>query len=163
MSPRDRIIELLKSYPYAVAGAGTSKWSDIGPRWDSAALRHEDLWYATDSYEELDKQLRGLRAVHAEAYWHVTRRYLDAEVRPMTVLVRKVNQYKREPVLAPYCELAGGLPGSTGRTCRVLVRRWDHRVRESLVSEALAWLERSMYGGQSSRITLPADLLAEAV
>ena len=162
MTPRERIIELLKSYPYACAAASVAGLGEHGKsRWESVALSHTDLWYA-GSYDELERCLLDLRASDARVFWHVTQRYLDAEVRPMVVPVRR-NQYKSFPVLAPYCELAGGLIGSTGGTCRVLVRRWDHRVRPTLVSEGLAYLERCMYGGRTGRIIVPPELMSETV
>ena len=162
MKPRERIIELLKSYPYACAAANVAGLGEHGKsRWESVALSHTELWYK-GSYAELERCLLGLRAEDARLYWHVTQRYLDAEVRPMDVPVRR-NQYASYPVLAPFCEQAGGLAGSTGGTCRILVRRWDHRVREPLVSEGLAVLLRCMHGGRSDRIKVPAELMAEAV
>ena len=158
MRPRERIIELLKSYPYACTPESAS-----GPtgrsRWHSVAHRFDDLWYQ-GSYAELARCLARMRREERETYWHVTRRYVVCDVLPMDVPVRR-SRWGAKPILAPYCELAGGLPGPTGRTCRVLVRRWDHKVREPLVLEGLAWLQAEMFGGQSDRITLPAVLLAE--
>lgn len=156
MRPRERVIELLKSYPYAITPETTSGPA-ISARWGSVAHRFSDLYYeAEDSYKELERCLRALRASEPTLYWHVTRRYVYAEVLPMTVPVRRY-QHKAVPVLAPYLELAGGLAGHTGRTCRVLVRRWDHRVLPKHVDAAVDWLAAEMTVTQ-----VPPSLLLEA-
>lgn len=158
MTPRERIIELLKNYHYACAPATTG--GRIGrSRFGSVGLRFEDMWYE-GSYAELTRCLNEMHVLEPVLHWHVTRRYIHAEVRPMDVPMRKYQEGPR-PILAPYCELAGKLPGHTGRTCRVLVRRWDHRVRSDVVKEALSWLEREMFAGQTDRITLP-ELIPDA-
>ena len=159
MTPRERIVELLKSYPYAVVcetasarGMGRTQNGTIEPRFP-------DLYY-DGSYAELVRCLGGMKVAEPSLHWHVTRRYVCAEVLPMVVPVRR-TRWGAVPVLAPYIELAGGLPGHTGRTCRVLVRRWDHRVDEAKVQQAVRWLERRMYGGNTRRIDVPKVLLAE--
>lgn len=154
MNARERVIELLKSYPYAVT-PNTASGSLRGVRGGSVALRFDDLYY-DGSYAELTRALNALYALEPVLHWHVTRRYIYADVLPMTVPVRR-TKYKVVPILAPYLELAGGLPGHTGRTCRVLVRRWDHRVRPTEVDRAVDWLASEM-----TETRVPKTLLVEA-
>lgn len=156
MRPRERVVELLKSYAYAfVCETGSGRGQGRGV--DTIEPRFPELYYeAEDSYRELDRCLRALRDADPVLYWHVTRRYVYADVLPMTVPVRR-TQHKTHVILAPYLELAGGLPGHTGRTCRVLVRRWDHRVRAQYVDEAVDWLVSEMRHN-----SVPRSLLVEA-
>lgn len=156
MTPRERVTFLLHTYHAAVVCETGSGRGSGRTRADSIEPRFPDIYY-DGSYAELDRALRELRLARPVLHWHVMRRYVYADVLPMTVPVRR-TQHRAIPVLAPCVELAGGLPGHTGRTCRVVVRRWDHRVLSKHVDSAIDWL-----AGEMRDIRVPRSLLLEAV
>ena len=158
MRTRDRIVLLLTSYRDALEGWAHSPEPGSG-RHESVLLRLPALWYA-GSYLELCCSLLRMREAEPQLYSHLARRYLTCEVRPMTVPVHRSKRGAR-PILGKNMELVSGAAPHTGRQARVVVRRWSSKVKPELVEEALAFLERDMYGGRSDLIRVPRELLDE--
>ena len=114
------------------------------------------------SYGELERCLRELRDNgHRREWWHVTRRYRDAERLALDVPVRRSRQ-GAVPVLPARCEIVGGAVFSGQKRARVIVRRWPDTVRGELADAGVGLLVATMYGGRRERIVLPPAVAAVA-
>jgi hypothetical protein len=114
------------------------------------------------SYPELERCLSELRDNgHRREWWHLTRRYRDAERVTLEVPVLRTRG-GAVPLLPRNCELVGGAALSGSKRARVIVRRWPGNVRVELADAGVRLLVETMYGGQRERIVLPPAVAAVA-
>ena len=135
MSQREEIIvEMLKRYTEAqeTLTEGIRGDGDGHPKMPGT-------W--NDSYRRLERFLIAMRenAEMRSRWWHVTQRYVDAEVVSMEVPFKKTAKGPI-PKLPPHTELVAGAAEVGEFTSRVRIRRWDSKVQEAKVRKAVTLL-----------------------
>lgn len=155
-TPRDLVIHLLKTLHLAETD------------WDARSggngvIRMPSL-YRQGSYGELEARLGDMRDNGLRHLWlHVSRRYrYDTWVPRLWIPVQSKRTIKgRMPQLPPRSELAiqGEVIPNTKGLMQVCVYIWGSDTDQKAADEGVEHLTAQMYGGDSTRITLPLPLL----
>src|SRR5262245_8136888 len=114
--------------------------------------------YWEGSYQELEGRMRQLDTTHHVWWWHVTQRYWFGKIH------RGVVRYRRTakgpiPEMPPRSELLIQIETLPGNLMAVQYYRWSESVNPRFVEMGLDQLLSTMYGGDTTRIHLPKDLL----
>lgn len=122
------------------------------------------IWHE-GSYVELERALGEMRDEGGETrrrWWHVCYRYrFGWQVRTMVRVVRTATG--PQLVLPDRSELIVGASVIGEGWCRVLLYRWDERVKQEVADAGVHELRERMYGGDVEKIHLPKVFLQKAL
>lgn len=155
LTPRDLVVELVRTLDEASVDWD---WRSGG----GGVIRMPTLW-RDGSYQELERCLSEMRERSRVQWWHLSMRYRWGWETLRPVRTRK-TKHGREPELPPRSELlitGASVPGSTLVLVKLYV--WSEEVKPTHVEEGVDWLVKEMYGGDTSRLTLPQPLLYRAL
>jgi hypothetical protein len=148
--PHHRITQLLRTLNDARNGWDT--------RSNGGGPKLMPRMYHQGSYAELESAMHQLRDTNRRLWWHTANRYLWTTPRIATITVHRTRQGPM-PHPPPHTEVDLVLRMGN-RTATARLNTWAPTTNPELTQQGIAALAELMYRGDTSRITLPPDLLA---
>ena len=151
--PQDLVIELIRTLDEAREDGSLANG-------DGGGAIQMPVLYKHGSYSELERRLAEMReGVWRREWWHASQRYRYGDPHRRLVVRSRKTRQGRVPELPPRAELR--IQGETigGGLMVVYCYVWSERVEPQVASAGIDRLVALMYGGDTTRLTLPHPFL----